>query len=145
MRGHFGKQLNRILGSDKLPILLPTFKLARLIMIKSHNFAHMSASDTAARSCLEAWIVCPRMLARKIMNTYPECWRRYKVFLNQREGELPDKKMFMGYPLFTLTSINFLGPHKVKAMTNARSQMKVWPVVFGCLSTGAVHIKLNKD
>ena len=22
--------------------------------------------------------------------------------------------------------------------------MKVWPVVFGCLNTGAVHIKLNK-
>ena len=30
-------------------------------------------------------------------------------------------------------------------MTNARSQMKVWPVVFGCLNTGAVHIKLNKN
>ena len=23
--------------------------------------------------------------------------------------------------------------------------MKVWPDVFGCLNTGAVHIKLNKD
>ena len=29
-------------------------------------------------------------------------------------------------------------------MTNARSQIKVRPVVFGCLNTGAVHIKLNK-
>ena len=29
-------------------------------------------------------------------------------------------------------------------MTNAQSQMKVWPVVFGCLNTGAVHIDLNK-
>ena len=28
-------------------------------------------------------------------------------------------------------------------MANARSQMKVCPVVFGCLNTGAVHIKLN--
>ena len=53
-RGRFGKQLTQILGSDKLPILSPTCELARLIMIKSHNFAHMSASDTAARSHLEA-------------------------------------------------------------------------------------------
>ena len=30
-------------------------------------------------------------------------------------------------------------------MTNAHSQMKVWPVVFGCLNTGAVHIELNKE
>ena len=32
-----------------------------------------------------------------------------------------------------------------KAKTNTRSQMKVWPVVFGCLNTGAVHIELNKN
>ena len=53
--------------------------------------------------------------------------------------------MFIGHPPFTLTAIDFLGPYKVKAMTNARSQMKVWPVVFGCLNTGTVHIKLNKN
>ena len=53
--------------------------------------------------------------------------------------------MYIGHPPFTLTAINFLGPYKVKAMTNTRSQMKVWPVVFGCLNTGAVHIELNKN
>ena len=125
-------------------MLLPTCELARLPMIKSHRFAHISASDTAARSCLDAWIVCARPLARKITNNFPECQRRYKVFLSQQEGELPNERMFIGCPPFTSTTINFLGPYKVKAMTNARSQMKVWPVVFGCLNTGAVHIKLNK-
>ena len=48
-RGRFGKQLSQILGSHKLPILTLTCELARLIMIKSHNFAHMSASNPAAR------------------------------------------------------------------------------------------------
>ena len=28
-----------------------------------------------------------------------------------------------------------------KAMTNARSKLKVWPVLFNCLNTGAVDIK----
>ena len=88
-------------------------------MIKSHNFAHMSASNTAARSRLEAWIVNARPLARKITNNCPECQRRYKVFLNQQEGELPDKKMFIGCPPFTSIAIDFLGPYNVKAMTNA--------------------------
>ena len=50
MQGRFGKQLKRVLGTDKLPILPPTCKLAKLLMIKSHSIAHMSANDTCARS-----------------------------------------------------------------------------------------------
>ena len=57
MQGRFGKQLKRVLGTDKLPILPPMCKLARLLMIKSHCIAHMSANDTCARSRHEAWIV----------------------------------------------------------------------------------------
>ena len=40
--------------------------------------------------------------------------------------------------------MDFLGPYKVKAMNKARSYLKILPVVFGCLNTGAVHIELNK-
>ena len=71
-RGCFGKQLKRVLGSDKLPVLPPTCELARLLMIKSHCFAHMSANDTAARSRLDAWMVCARPLTRKIAANCPE-------------------------------------------------------------------------
>ena len=39
-KGRFGKQLKRILGTDKLPILPPTCKLAKLLMIKAHNTTH---------------------------------------------------------------------------------------------------------
>ena len=52
--------------------------------------------------------------------------------------------MFIGSPPFTSTAMDFLGPYKVKVMNNTRSFLKVWPVIFGCLNTGAVHIKLNK-
>ena len=91
-----------------------------------------------------AWIVRARPLARKIAGSCLECRQRYKVLLNQREGELPEEKLFIGCPPFTSTAIDFLGPYKVKAMNNARSQLKVWPIIFGCLNTGAVHIELNK-
>ena len=40
--------------------------------------------------------------------------------------------------------MDFLGPYKVKVMNNLRLFLKVWPFIFGCLNTGAVHIKLNK-
>ena len=53
-RVRFGKQLNGVLGSDKLHVLLPTCELARLLMIKSNCTTHMSANDTAACSHLDA-------------------------------------------------------------------------------------------
>merc|ERR1711867_200385 len=40
--------------------------------------------------------------------------------------------------------MDFPGPCKVKAMNKARSFLKVWPFIFSCLNTGAVHITLNK-
>ena len=52
--------------------------------------------------------------------------------------------MFIGSPPFTSTAMDFLGPYKVKVMNNARSFLKVWPVIFGCLNTVAVHIERNK-
>ena len=39
-QGRFGKQLKRVLGTDKLPVLPPTCELAKLLMVKSHNRAH---------------------------------------------------------------------------------------------------------
>ena len=40
--------------------------------------------------------------------------------------------------------MDFLGPFKIKAMVRSKMSMKVWPVVFACLNTGAVHVELNK-
>ena len=143
-KGRFGKQLKRILGTDKLAILPPTCELAKLIMIQAHSTAHMGGSDTCARSRQEAWIVRARPLANKVAADCLECRVRLKVPLTQREGFLPDERMLTFTPPFTATAMDFLGPFKVKAMNNSRSFLKVWPVVFGCLNTGAVHLELNK-
>ena len=53
-KGRFGKQLKRILGTDKLAILPPTCELARLLMMKAHSTAHMGGSDMCARLRQEA-------------------------------------------------------------------------------------------
>ena len=72
-----------------------------------------------------------------------ECRRRLKVPLTQRLGFLPQERMLIFNPPFTATALDFLGPFQVKAMNNARSLLKVWPVVFGCLNTGAIHLELT--
>ena len=113
-------------------------------MIKSHCITYMSANDTCARSRHEAWIVRARPLAKKVSGDCLECRRRFKILLNQREAPIPEERMFIGLPPFTSTAMDFLGPYKVKAMNNSRSFLKVWPVIFGCLITGAVYIEFNK-
>ena len=123
---------------------MPTCEFAKLLMVKSHNIAHMSGNDTCSRSLQEAWIVRARPLAQKVAGNCLVCCRRFKVLLNQREGLLPEERLFIGSPPFTSTTMDFLSPYKVTAMNNACSYLKVWPVVFDCLNTGAVHIELNK-
>ena len=66
-RGRFGKQLWKILGTDKLPILPSTYGLALLLTIKAHSTAHMAGSDMYARSRLEAWIVRARHLGERLL------------------------------------------------------------------------------
>ena len=142
-RGRFGKQLCRVLGTDKLAILPPTSELAQLLMFKAHQTAHMAGSDTCARSRQDAWVVRARPLADKVAADCLECRRRLKIPLTQRLGFLPQERLLIFNPPFTATAIDFLGPFRVKAMNNARSFLKVWPVVFGCLNTGAVHIEVT--
>ena len=49
-RGRLSKGLPKILGVDKLPILLSTSRLAELIMVEAHEENHDGASGTLARS-----------------------------------------------------------------------------------------------
>ena len=141
--GRFGKELHKVLGTDKLAILPPSSELAYLLMVKAHQTAHMAGSDTCARSRHEAWIVKARPLADRVAADCLECRRRLKVPLTQRLGFLPQERMLIFNPPFTATALDFLGPFQVKAMNNARSLLKVWPVVFGCLNTGAIHLELT--
>ena len=65
-RGRLKKGLPKILGVEKLPILLSSSRLAELIMIEAHQENHDSAPGTLARSRTRAWIHRGRYLARKV-------------------------------------------------------------------------------
>ena len=127
-KGWFGKELKWVLRTDKLPILPPTCELAKLLMIRAHNVAHMAGSDTCARSRQDAWIVRARPLANKIAADCLLCRVRLKNPLSQREGFLPEERTLTYSPPFMATAIDFLSPYKIKAMNNKQSLLKVWPV-----------------
>merc|ERR1712215_625829 len=65
-RGQLGKGLPKILGVEKLPILLSSSRLAELIMIEAHRENYDGAPGTLARSRTQAWIHKGRYLAGKV-------------------------------------------------------------------------------
>ena len=48
----------------------------------------------------------------------------------------------MGPSHFYAICLDLLGPILVKSMIKKRDTMKVWPILFVCQSTGAVHCEL---
>ena len=141
-QGRFGNDLGKILGPTKLAILPSTCRLAKLMMIASHEEAHRAGGDTCFRSRSRAWIVRARPLADRVAENCIRCKRDSRVHLSQQMGMLPVERTIFPCKPWTSTAVDFLGPYKVKAMNNARSKLKVWPVVFGCHITGALHSEL---
>ena len=141
-KGRFGKQLKRVIGTGKLAIISPTSELANLIMLAAHAETHMGGADTCARSRPQGWIVRARPMADRVAADCTLCRKRLACPLSQRLGFLPEERTQVFSPPFKATALDFLGPYWVKGWPNPRSRLKVWPVVMGCLNTGALHLEL---
>ena len=142
-QGRFGLDLKRVLGPEKLAILPASSSLAFLMMVESHNEAHRGGGDTCFRSRTRAWIVKARQLADKVTRGCHHCRRTWKVFQSQQAGKLPFERTNFPCKPWTSTGIDLLGPYEVRAMNNQRSKLKVWPIIFACMSTGALHVEVS--
>ena len=60
-------------------------------------------------------------------------------------GALPEERCLPGVKPFSAICLDLLGPVVVKAMVNKRSHMKVWPLLFVCQATGAMHFEVMHD
>ncbi|MCP4995043.1 MAG: hypothetical protein GY934_14860, partial [Gammaproteobacteria bacterium] len=142
-KGRMGLAMKSLLGPEKLAVLSPKSRLARLYMIMAHEEDHRRhAGDTLFRSRKYAWIVRGRSLAESVVNECTFCKVHQQQTLKQQMGDLPKEKFDIPCKPFTHLCVDLAGPYMVKAMNNARSKLKVWPVLFNCLNTGAVDIRL---
>ena len=146
-KGRLGQSMSRTLGVDKLKVLSPTSRLAYLIMRQSHCEDHRrDAGDALLRSRSKAWIVRGRRLAEKVVKDCNWCKvlaaNLNKKFSTQQMGDLPASRVDVYCKPFTNISIDFVGVFTVKAMNNARSLLKCYPIVYCCLTTGAVDIRV---
>ena len=105
----------------------------------------MGVPGTLARSRAHAWIHKGRYLARKVVSKCVHCWATAAQVQRQRMGALPPERCHPGVKPFSAICLDLLGPVVVKAMVNKRSHMKVWPLLFVCQATGAMHLEVMHD
>ena len=144
-RGRLGKGMLKVLGVTELAILMPTSHLARLVMQQAHDEDHKGSTITLWRSRSNAWVWRGRNLAKKICRECVQCDARKALVLEQRMGPLPPERVATGSLPFTFICLDLLGHILVKDMVKKRCTMKVFPMVFVCQATGALHIGVMHD
>ena len=141
-KGRLGKGLEKLFGEKNLPILTQKGRLAKLMMTAAHKRNHEGVAGTLAASRAHVWILKGRYLAREVVQECVYCRAKHHKLQTQQMGALPEERLNFGSKPFQSICLDLLGPILVRAMTNKRNTMKVWPLLFVCQSTGAVHCEV---
>ena len=141
-RGRLGKGMYKVLGKSELPIIVPTTRLAELLMLRAHNHDHKGVAITLWTSRSDAWIWQGRRLAKKVCSRCVRCRADRAALLEQQMGDLPVERVAVGSKPFTYVCLDFMGPVDCKSMVNSRAHMKVYPLLIVCQATGALHTEV---
>ena len=141
MFGRAAVGLKKCFGQDFLPIVMGSTRVAYLIMLHAHCRDHTGRDVTMAMSRLDAWIVGAKRLAKRIRKNCVRCRFLRKQLEGQKMAEIPSI-LQVPSPPFCNIGLDLSGPISVKSMTNKRSTMKVWAVIFLCLNTKAISLEL---
>ena len=141
-RGRLGEKcLERLLGVQSLPILIPESRVAYLFMQYAHcgeyGLVHRGPVATLARSRRYVWITKGKNLAKKIVSKCPQCIRNRKEPLAQQMADIREESLSVAPP-WRHISLDFAGPLTVKGVVNQRARLKVWILVYTCRATKSV-------
>ena len=87
-----------------------------------------------------AWIVRGRNLAKTITSSCMKCKIMREKPTTQLMADLPEEAQDLGHSPWKHIALDFLGPYTVKDATKKRVQMKVFPILFTCLTTRCLHV-----
>jgi hypothetical protein len=124
-----------VLGCSQLRVLMPSTRLAYLILTSCHREDHRrDPRDMMARARSVAWIPRARQLALKVLRDCFLCRKEDKKLAEQQMGELPSFKTG-GIAPFEAVACDFMGPYQVKGMCGGRRRFKVWIAAYSCFSS----------
>ena len=135
-----GDKLAALLGTEALPVILPSEPLARSIMGKAHREDHRRGPrDAAARSRKMVWVTAATRLAKSVIGSCYTCRRRDKQMETQLMGQLPNERLEIVSP-FEATTLDLFGPFWVKDAAKGRRRFKCWVVAYVCMGAKAVML-----
>ena len=148
IRGRAVTGMKRLLGTDYLPVLMSSHRIAELVMLKAHaDCDHKSVDVTLFTSRQMCWIVGGRKLSKTICKFCVRCRFLSRRPISQKMASLP-AELGVPCPAFSNLGIDLAGPFQVSSMLKRRGTragqgtLKVWAVMVMCLNTRALRIYL---
>ena len=145
-RGRLDEEdMTKTTGFDSLVVLPQRSRLARLLTLHAHHDDHRAGGVTHRVRRLGYWVIRGNNLAREVVKSCLACRKYRPIPLQQKMSDLPRVLMDVPTRPFSNICLDYTGAVTVKAMTNKRATMKVWPLLMVCVNTGSVHIQLAAD
>lgn len=124
-----------------IPILPYNAWVSTLLARESHKESHGGLAETLLRMRRRAWVIKGRRIAQKVVDSCVQCRKNKAKKCQQVMGDLPPERTQPAAP-FEFTAVDLFGPYQVKDDVKKRASLKVWGVVFCCMSSRALHAEL---
>ena len=118
-------------------IIIPSGKVAQLLVRHVHEANHMGCEYTLAQIREKYWI--RRKDVKGVIRKCITCKRINGRPCQQKMDDLPTSRLAVGDVPFTNTGVDCFGPFLIK---RGRSEVKCYGCLFTCMTTRAVHIEV---
>ena len=126
------------------PALLPyEHSISWLITRHMHQCGNAGVASTTAKIRARYWILKASKPAKSVKFKCAFCREMARRFETQKMADLPSVRLAPLTPPFHYTACDYFGPFKVKVKRNKTA--KHYGVIFTCLNTRAVHLKMTVD
>ena len=130
----------KIHSTAKHPLILPRgHRLTFLILLATHQRAHLGTEWALSTLRAKYWIPGARNMLRHIRRKCVTCQRLYDSPSPQKMADLPPARVESSAVAFQATGLDLFGPFSVLVK---RSTVKRWGCVFTCMSMRAIHLEV---
>ena len=124
-----------------VPLLPFQAWISTLLAREAHSEGHDGVAGTLLWMRKRAWVIRGRIIAQKVVDKCVVCKKAKARACQQIMGDLPEERSSPSAP-FQFMSVDLFGPYQVKDEVKRRVSMKVWGVLFFCMSSRAIHVEL---
>jgi hypothetical protein len=130
---------------ERMPSILPSKakEVEKLVMFIHVTWGHIGPEMTLFKLRKKYWLVGGRREVKRIISRC-KCYRlRAKPFA-QKMAPLPDFKTRL-VSAFDVTGVDFFGPIQLTFSKKHPVELKIFGVIFSCMSTRACHLEVVFD